>query len=125
MKYAKYLAVALSAAFISVASAATHVPAKMGKTDMGDALVDSKGMTLYIFAKDTPGKSNCNGKCAKAWPPLRVAKGSKASGEWTIVKRDDGTKQWAFNGQPLYKWVKDKKPGQVTGDGVEDFHIAK
>lgn len=125
MEYSKFLAVGLTALLITAASAATHAPAKMGKTDMGEAWVDIKGMTLYTFAKDTPGKSNCNGECAKEWPPLKVAKGSKASGEWTIVIRDDGSKQWAYEGKPFYKWIKDKKPGQVTGDGVDNFHIAK
>lgn len=107
------------------ASAATLEPAQMGDTSKGKAWVDSKGMTLYTFDKDTAGKSNCNDKCATAWPPLQTAADSKAAGEWTIVARDDGSKQWAYEGKPFYLWTKDKKPGDATGDGVNGFHIAK
>ena len=107
-----------------VASAATAVPAMMGDTAKGKAWVDGKGMALYTFAKDKADKSNCNGKCAVEWPPLAVAAGAKASGDWTIVARDDGSKMWAFKGHPLYAFVDDKKPGQVTGDGKDGFHLA-
>jgi predicted lipoprotein with Yx(FWY)xxD motif len=107
------------------AYAATSEPAKMGETTKGKAWVDAKGMTLYTFDKDKADKSNCNDKCAIEWPPLKVAEGGAASGEWTIVTRDDGSKMWAYDGHPLYTFVDDKKPGEVTGDGVDDFHLAK
>jgi predicted lipoprotein with Yx(FWY)xxD motif len=88
--------------------------------------VNAKGMTLYTFDKDTPGKSACNGQCAINWPPLIVADGAKASGDWSIVTRDDGLKQWAYKGKPLYTWIKDQKPGDKTGDGVNKiWHVAK
>lgn len=106
-------------------AAAMSEPAKMGETSKGKAWVDAKGMTLYTFDKDAAGKSNCNGECAAEWPPLAVAADSKATGDWTIVKRDDGSMQWALAGKPLYLWIKDKKAGDATGDGVDDFHIAK
>ena len=106
-------------------SAATSEPAKMGDTSKGQAWVDAKGMALYTFDKDIVGKSNCNGKCATEWPPLSAAAGAKASGEWTIVARDNGAKMWAYDGHPLYTFVDDKKPGQVTGDGQDGFHLAK
>jgi len=108
-----------------VAFAAMSEPAKMGDTSKGKAWVDVKGMSLYTFDKDTTGKSNCNDKCAIAWPPLPVAADGKAAGDWTIVTRDDGSKQWAFKGKALYTWMNDKKPGDVTGDGVNGFHLAK
>ena len=108
----------------AVAAAATNEPAKMGETSKGKAWIDAKGMTLYTFGKDAAGKSNCNDKCAAEWPPLQVAEGSKASGDWTIVVRSDGSKQWAYEGHPFYTWIKDKKPGDVTGDGLDGFHIA-
>lgn len=87
-------------------------------------LVDVKGMTLYTFAKDTKGTSNCNDNCAKNWPPLMAANDAKPMGEWTIVTRADGTKQWAYKGMPLYLWVKDMKPGDATGDGVGAWSAA-
>jgi predicted lipoprotein with Yx(FWY)xxD motif len=50
----------------------------------------------------------------------------KASGSYSIVTRDDGSKQWAYKGKPLYLWVKDQKPGDMTGDGVNNvWHTAK
>ena len=63
-------------------------------------MADSAGMTLYSFDKDAGGKSACNGPCAANWPPLLATGDGKASGDWTIVARDDGSKQWAFKGKP-------------------------
>src|SRR3546814_10062240 len=75
-------------------------------------------MTLYTFDKDTmPGKSVCNGPFAQNWPPLPVSAGAEASGDWSVVSRDDGSKQWAYKGKPLYTWVKDQKQGDTTGNG--------
>lgn len=100
-------------------------PAMMGKTSMGQAWVDAKGMALYTFDKDAGGKSMCNDKCATEWPPLAVAADGKAAGEWTIVARDDGSKMWAYKGHPLYTFIDDKKVGDVTGDNKDGFHLAK
>ena len=83
-------------------------------------------MTLYTFDKDEPNKSNCNGDCAKNWPPLMAAANARPEGEWTIVERTDGTRMWAYDGKPLCLWMKDKKPGDVTGDAVGGvWHVAK
>jgi predicted lipoprotein with Yx(FWY)xxD motif len=81
-------------------------------------LADAKGMTLYTFAKDMPGVSNCNDKCAVAWPPLMAPADAKAMGTFTVVTRADGSKQWAYKGMALYTWIKDTKPGETSGDGV-------
>ena len=88
---------------------------------------DHKGMTLYTFAKDSAGKSACNDKCAANWPPLMAQAGDKSMGDWTVIKRDDGTMQWAYDGKPLYTFVMDKKAGDKTGDGKMDgaWKIAK
>ena len=109
------------------AFAADMAPASTGNTDKGPALVDSKQMTLYTFAKDTPTQSNCNGACASAWPPLMAPTDASASGDWTVVTRADGAKQWAYKGHPLYSWVKDTKSGQATGDGMLNgaWHVAQ
>ncbi len=106
--------------------------ASMGGTPMAakfesGMLVNSAGMTLYTFDKDTSGsgKSMCNGPCAKNWPPLRVDGSDQASGDWSIIAREDGSKQWAYKGKPLYLWIKDHKPGDMTGDGFNKvWHIA-
>jgi predicted lipoprotein with Yx(FWY)xxD motif len=90
---------------------------------LGDFLVDSKGMTLYLFTKDTPGVSNCSGGCLKAWPALVAPAGVTAAtgiaGKLDVITRaDDGTKQVTYNGYPLYYWKNDKAPGDTTGQGV-------
>jgi predicted lipoprotein with Yx(FWY)xxD motif len=105
---------------------AQMAPAKVADTSKGKSLVDAKGMTLYIFDKDSTGKSACNGQCAQNWPPLMAASNAAASGDWSVVTRDDGAKQWAYKGKPLYTWVKDTKPGDATGEGVANntWHIA-
>ena len=84
-------------------------------------------MTLYTFDRDATGKSNCNGQCAVNWPPLGADGGSQPVGNWSVVTRDDGSKQWAYKGQPLYTWVKDQKPGDTTGNGVNNntWHVAQ
>ncbi|MFO1311292.1 MAG: hypothetical protein U1F41_04415 [Burkholderiales bacterium] len=110
-------------AFATVALA-QDAPAKKGPAGYW---VDAKGMTLYTFDKDSGGKSACNGPCAANWPPLAAGADAKASGDWSIVTRDDGSKQWAYKGKPLYTWSKDMKPGDATGDGFLNgaWHAAK
>jgi predicted lipoprotein with Yx(FWY)xxD motif len=123
---ATLLAAAMLAAPQLIATAAAQAPAKTADTSKGKTLVDAKGMTLYTYDKDTAaGKSSCNGPCATNWPPL-TASASTGSGDWSVVTRDDGTKQWAYKGKPLYTWNKDSKPGDVTGDGVasNSWHVA-
>lgn len=110
------LASALVVAGLSGAAFAAD-PAMTGDTAKGKVLTDAKGMSLYTFAKDADGKSMCNGQCATNWPPLMATADAKAMGAWTVITRDDGSKQWAYKGKPLYAWVKDAKPGDVTGDG--------
>jgi predicted lipoprotein with Yx(FWY)xxD motif len=98
----------------------------MGARFEGTTLVNSAGMTLYTFDKDVAGsgKSTCNGPCAVNWPPLSAATATSGSGDWTIVVRDDGSKQWAYKGKPVYLWIKDQKPGDKTGDGVNKvWHV--
>ncbi len=81
-------------------------------------LEDAKGMTLYTFANDkTPDKSACNGNCANVWPPLRPAEGARPTGDWTIITRDDGSKQWAYKGKPVYLFRMDTKAGETAGEG--------
>jgi len=84
-------------------------------------------MTLYIFDKDSGGKSACNGPCAGNWPPLMPAAGAMPTGDYSVITRDDGSKQWAYKGHPLYTWKDDKKPGDITGGGFANgvWHIAQ
>lgn len=117
----------LNAATLLVATVAfaQMPPTKTGESAKGKVLTDSKGMTLYTFDKDSGGKSACNGPCATNWPPMVASADAKPMGDYTIVIRDDGGKQWAYKGKPLYIFAKDTKPGDVTGDGVNNvWHIA-
>ncbi len=122
----------MAAALLLAGSAlAASMPAGVEehKSDSGQTvLADSKGMTLYTFDMDkTPGKSACNKdtKCTDYWPPLMAPADAKDKGDWTVVTRDDGTKQWAYKGKPLYTFVADKKPGDTNGNdkGPADQHI--
>lgn len=82
-----------------------------------DGVVGNReGRSLYTFDKDSAGKSNCNGGCASAWPAFSVANPALADADFTVIKRDDGTLQWAFKGMPLYFFAGDSKPGEINGD---------
>jgi predicted lipoprotein with Yx(FWY)xxD motif len=92
-----------------------------GPASVADGVyVGPNGMTLYTFDRDTTGKSVCNGPCATNWPPLMATASDSPNGEWTVVTRDDGSRQWAYRGKPVYYWAKDSKPGDRTGDGFNN-----
>src|SRR5258708_1163272 len=100
------------------------------KTDpvKGKYLTDFQGMTLYIFDKDTQGKSNCYDACAKAWPAY--TSGATAQSMFptniTVITRTDNSKQFAWKGMPLYYFASDTKTGDLSGDGVGGiWHIVK
>ena len=80
-------------------------------------LTNGKGFTLYSFAPDTPTKSNCNGACAKFWPPVKVT-ASGIKGTFATIKRSNGATQATFDGHPLYTYVGDTAPGQAKGNGL-------
>ncbi len=85
-------------------------------------LTDGNGMTLYYFTHDTNGQSACYGKCAEAWPvfyaPNLTVPSSLQASDFGTITRTDGTMQTTYKGWPLYYWFKDKKPGDMTGEGV-------
>jgi predicted lipoprotein with Yx(FWY)xxD motif len=97
--------------------------ANTDSTAVGDVLTNSKGFSLYTFAKDTNSKSNCNGGCAAKWPPYLVGAYEKNK-NMNVIVRDDGSKQWAIDGQPLYLWINDKNPGDITGHGIKNVWFA-
>jgi len=106
---------------LSALAADPVVPVK--KTN--GVLVDSKGMTVYTFDKDTPnsGKSACTGTCAQNWPPVQAGD-VPLPAPYSFVTRDDGNRQLAYQGKPLYTFVKDKKPGDKTGDkAMNVWHV--
>jgi len=115
MKFSSRTSIALSLALLGACTSTMAAPPMMAD----GVLVGANGMTLYTFDKDAAdsGKSICNGPCATNWPPLMAAESDKATGDYSIIMRDDGSKQWAVKGKPLYFWSKDSKPGDKTGDG--------
>jgi len=90
---------------------------------LGKILVNSQGMTLYLYTKDTPNTSNCYDKCATNWPPLLVT-GTPTGGvdidtaKLGTTKRTDGSTQVTYNGWPLYTYIGDKSAGDTTGQNV-------
>jgi predicted lipoprotein with Yx(FWY)xxD motif len=99
---------------------------KMVQTPGGQVLTTPEGMTVYTYEKDGDGVSNCNGECAKKWPPVLAKPGDKPKGKLTIIKRADGTLQWADEEEPLYTYVEDKKPGDIKGDNIGGvWHAAR
>ena len=122
MKHLPTLAALLIAAASFAApltrAVAAEAPAKLAN----GALVDAKGMTLYTFDKDVAGggKSTCNGDCTALWPPAMAAASDQPTGAYTIVVRDDGSRQWAYKGKPVYAYQADQKPGDRAGDNFKD-----
>jgi predicted lipoprotein with Yx(FWY)xxD motif len=114
---------------VNVASVTRNSPqptVQVRRTGLGKILVDSRGRTLYLFKKDTGGRSKCSGSCAVAWPPLLATgrpvagtgvKGSKLG----TTRRSDGKKQVVYNRHPLYRFVGDKTPGDTNGQGLSAF----
>jgi predicted lipoprotein with Yx(FWY)xxD motif len=125
----------LSAALLAGCSGMSSMMSGMGGMSSSSpakvadgVLVGPNGMTLYTFDKDTTasGKSVCNGPCATNWPPLMASDMDKPAGDYSVVTRDDGKKQWAVKGKPLYYWIKDTKAGDKTGDGVQGvWHVVQ
>ncbi len=94
-----------------------------GNDELGPFLVDSEGMTLYLYAMDQPGVTNCYDRCAVAWPPLlegdtRPTLEEGVPGRLGVIPRNDGGRQITYNGWPLYYWQDDMAPGDATGEGV-------
>lgn len=113
------LSVSLALGFLGIASA-------QSVSSSNGLLADAGGRVLYTFDKDEAGKSNCNGQCAVNWPPFAAAADGKPAAGYAVVTRDDGTKQWALNGKPLYYFVGDAKPGDANGDGKNGvWHTVK
>ena len=115
---------------LGAASIATSVSAIAADAPVmtGGVLVAANGMTLYTFDTDKAGsgKSVCNGPCAGLWPPLMAGATDQPTGDYSVVTRDDGTRQLAYKGKPLYFYKADQKAGDRTGDNVKDvWHIVK
>ena len=136
MKHWVKLAVGVIAAVAFTSIAATYASAhgttahgttvRVAKSRLGRILVDSRGITLYDFVADKHGRSSCYGACATYWPPL-LTKGKPHAGTGVrasllgTTKRKDGKLELVYNHHPLYYFVGDRKPGQTTGQGLNQF----
>lgn len=118
-----------SVSILAVSACATLMGGTSYTQVADGVLVGTNNMTLYTFAQDGvgSGKSVCNAQCAVNWPPLLVEANAQASGDYSVIARDDGKKQLAYKGLPLYFWTKDVKPGDKTGDGRSEgaWKVAK
>jgi predicted lipoprotein with Yx(FWY)xxD motif len=116
----------LSIASASPRSAGTGAKVGVASSTLGRILVDSRGRTLYLFAKDRNGKSSCSGLCAGYWPALttkgkpKAIKGARKALLGT-ARRSDGRLQVTYRGHPLYRFSGDTGTGQTSGEGLTDF----
>jgi predicted lipoprotein with Yx(FWY)xxD motif len=101
---------------------------RMTTTQMSSTslMTTSSGMTVYTFDKDTAGQSTCYGPCASYWPPVAAGPAQQASGDLTIIRRNDGTMQWAKQGRPLYTFSEDTMRGEMRGDNYnQNWHVVR
>ena len=122
MKFVHFLCVVLSVPLMLAASV-SNAGEMVRKAD--GVLVNSAGMTLYTFDKDVPnsGKSACNGPCIALWPAVPASDTAPAA-PYSVVTRDDGSKQLAYKGKPLYLYSADTKAGERKGDNFKNvWHV--
>jgi predicted lipoprotein with Yx(FWY)xxD motif len=112
-------------------AAAAGASINVGQTSLGAVLVNAQGRTLYHLTTESATAIKCTGQCANTWPPVTVASGQPqagagVTGTLTVVDRPDGTKQAAFDGQPLYTYAGDSKAGDTNGEGISGvWHAIK
>ena len=110
----------------AAANTAGGAAVAMRTTQLGPTLVDSQGRTLYLFEKDQTRASTCNGACASVWPPLTTngkphAQAGISAAKLGTTKRNDGKLEVTYDGHPLYYYVSDTEPGQLSGEGLDQF----
>jgi len=114
---------------VAVVSVACSTPPTAPTRANYGLLSDPSGMTLYTFDRDTAGsgKSVCNGPCAANWPAFAAPVTAVPIDDYSVVIRDDGSRQWALKGKPLYTFTKDVKAGDKNGDGAlnNQWHVAR
>jgi predicted lipoprotein with Yx(FWY)xxD motif len=91
---------------------------KIGQTLLGQVLTDTKGLTLYT----TDGK--CDEKCQQTWRPIGAPRLANAFSDWTIVTLDNGFRQWAYKGKPLYRYTGDISPAETKGADIKGWAVA-
>jgi predicted lipoprotein with Yx(FWY)xxD motif len=115
-----------SAAMASARSATGATRIGVASSRLGRIVVDGKGRTLYLFEKDKNRRSACYGQCATYWLPLLthakpVARAGAKQSLLGTTRRANGSQQVTYGGHPLYRFALDRKPGQIKGEGLQDF----
>ena len=108
---------ALAACFILVTTSLAARGAEPVLSPDG-RVVSPAGSTLYSFDMDTPGESRCGRVCLMVWPPLTADADAREHDPFTLVEREDGTRQWAYRGKPLYRYIGDRERGEAAGEGL-------
>jgi predicted lipoprotein with Yx(FWY)xxD motif len=120
------LIAAVATAFAVAGTESGRAKIDVGRSRLGRILVDAKGITLYDFPPDKRGQSTCYGACAALWPPL-LTTGKPIAGLGVrqsllgTIRRKDGKLEVTYNRHPLYYFVSDRRPGQTTGQGLDQF----
>jgi len=106
---------------IAAGAAAQSAPS----TDAHGRLTGSRGMTLYSYDPDgSSGQSHCDGSCAALWPPYVAESGAQPHAGFGLVVRADHSRQWSYQGHPLYRYAGDTTPGTALGDGLNgQWHV--
>ena len=116
----------LAAGSLAESASQSKATVSLRKTSLGPILVNARGHTLYLFAKDKNARSSCNGSCARFWPPL-LTPGKPTAGPGVNgsllgrTRRSNGSLQVTYNEHPLYTYVLDKRAGQTKGEGNSLF----
>jgi predicted lipoprotein with Yx(FWY)xxD motif len=124
MKSFTSLATIFLVSTIAHADLRDNAPVTLVQVNGQQLLADRNQMTAYVFDSDAPGVSNCYKACAKAWPPILLAAGEQVQAPFALTTRTDGSQQLTFNNSPIYLYVGDEAPGDITGDGLGNvWHI--
>jgi predicted lipoprotein with Yx(FWY)xxD motif len=116
----------IAARSVAASTTRSNATVSLRKTNLGMILVNARGHTIYLFAKDRKGKSSCNGSCARFWPPV-ISKSTPIGGSGIKpsllgrTRRSNGTMQVTYNKHPLYTYALDKRAGQTKGEGSSFF----
>ncbi len=111
--------------FSGIAIGAEAMPAAVSMRN--GIFTDAKGMTLYVADSDRAANiSSCYDNCVHNWPAFTPGDNEQDAGDWKIIMRDDGTRQWAYKGKPVYRFILDRQAGEMKGDGIGNvWHAAR
>lgn len=96
---------------------------RVDSTVVGRKLSTDGRYAIYQSDADGPNKSNCTDACARTWTPILAPASAQPQGEWSIVSRAPGVRQWAFRKKPLYTYTGDPSPGKTEGEDVPGWHL--